>query len=143
MFWRILVIVLLVAIAVGIVVQHAVMDSEVVTIAKARAAGIRKGAITLKGKVTYANNNAFMLNDGTGTVELSTCPIWYKRIDLHEGDEVLVIGEPMRNPSFEMKCDFVLSVYRMFKDGETILVRRRPGKPPWTSFQPPENQPSY
>ncbi|MDP2975927.1 MAG: hypothetical protein Q8N45_06890, partial [Anaerolineales bacterium] len=38
--------------------------------------------------VTYANNNAFMLNDGTGTVELSTCPIWYKRIDLHEGDEV-------------------------------------------------------
>lgn len=143
MFWRILVIVLLVAIAVGVVVQYTVTDSELVTIAEIRARGNPRGAIALKGTIIYANDNRFILDDGTGKVELSTCPAWYKRIDMHSGDQVMVIGEVMRNPSFAMRSEFVFSVYKVFKDGDVILVRQRPGKPPWSSYHLPENQPGY
>ena len=143
MFWRILVIFLLVAVAVGVVVQYTVTDSELVTIAEIRASGYPRGAIALKGTIIYANDNRFILDDGTGKVELSTCPVWYKRIYLQPGDEVTVIGEAMKNLSFTMKSDFVVSVYKIFKDGDVILVRRRPGKPPWGSYRLPESRPAY
>ena len=127
----------------GIAVQHTVTDSETVTAAQVKHAGIRPGAITLKGTITYANNNTFILNDGTGKVELSTCPLWWKRVDVHEGDKVMVVGEPMRNPSLTMRSDFTLSVYKIFKDGEEIVVRGRPGKPPWSSCRLPADRPGY
>lgn len=143
MFWRFLVIALVVAAAVGILVQHTVMNSEVVTAAQVKAGGVRPGAVTLRGTITYANCNTFILNDGTGMVDLSTCPLWWKRIDLHQGDKVTVVGEAMRNPSFAVRSDFALSVYKIFKDGEVIVVRGRPGKPPWSAQPLPGNQPSY
>lgn len=144
MFWRILVIALMVAAAAGLMVQHTVTDSELVTAAQVKASRFSQGAVSLKGTITYvSDDNTFILEDGTGKVELSTCPVWYKRIVLHQGDEVRVIGEVMRNPSLRTKSDFVLSVYKIFKDGDVIPVRRRPGKPPWSSHRLPESGNGY
>jgi len=133
-FARVLVVSLLVAVAVGVLVQRTMMESEVATVAQVVSGGVRPGAVVLEGTVTYANdNNTFILSDGTGSVELSTCPVWWMRIDLHLGDIVTVVGEPMRNPSLTTRSDLTLSVYKIFKDGDTIVVRGRPGKPPWSS----------
>ena len=144
MFWRVLVVMLLVAAAVGIVVQRTVTDSEIVTAAQVMARGIRPGAITLKGTITYANNNnSFIMSDGTGKVHLLTCPVWWKRIDLHLGDKVMVVGEAMRNQSLTVKSDFTLSVYKIFVHSDEIVVRGRPGKPPWSSLPLPKDQSGY
>ena len=131
MAWRIPLAVILVALLACLVVQRAVMERQIWTIADIRAADTSGGTVVVKGRIIDASDNRFILDDGTGRAELSTCPSWYKHIDLSEGDMATVVGEAMKNPSMTARCDIVLSVYKIFADGETILVRRRPGKPPW------------
>ncbi|HUV04223.1 MAG TPA: hypothetical protein VMX94_03870 [Armatimonadota bacterium] len=137
MLWKVFATVLLVAVAVGIFVEHAVTNIQIRTIASARSGTTRGGAVALRGTITFAQDNRFILEDGTGRVELSTCPLWYRRVPLREGDCVTAVGEVMSNPSLHTRCDFVLSVYKVFRGGEVIQVRRGPGKPPWMSYRPP------
>jgi len=136
--WKLLAVVLLIALAVGVVVEHAVTNVQIRTIADARSAATKGGTVALQGIITFARDNRFILEDGTGRVELCTCPLWYKRVPLHEGDRVTAVGEVMSNPSFSTRCDFVLSVYKVFRGGEVIQVRGGPGKPPWLSYRPSE-----
>lgn len=138
MVWKVLIVVLLVAIAVGIVVQHVVTETQTRTIAEVRSRRTTEGIVALQGTITFASANTFILDDGTGRVELSTCPIWFKRIDLQVGDHVIAIGEVMRNRSYATKSDFVLSTHKVLKGGAVIQVRGRPGKPPWASYRLPE-----
>lgn len=142
MFWKVLAAVLLVVIGAGVFVEHAVTNVQIRTIADVQSAATR-GTVALRGSIIFARDNRFILDDGTGKVELSTCPLWYKRVLLHEGDRVTVVGEVMSNPSFSSKCDFVLSVYKVFRGGEVIQVRRGPGKPPWMTYRPPEAAPVF
>lgn len=142
MAWKILITVLLVALTVGTVIQKTFTDTQVRTIAEAKSWQVREGSLALKGKIVYAVDNTFILDDGTGQVELSTCPLWHKRIHLYTGDEVMVTGEIMRNPSYTSNPDFVFSVFKIFKGREVIQVRRGPGKPPWKSRGIPTDSPS-
>lgn len=134
MLWRALAITTLLAIAVGVFVEHTLTSVQIRTIASARSADVTGGTIAIEGTVTYAKNNRFVVQDSTGRAELTTCPLWYKRINLHEGDKVVVIGEVLSSPPLARKCDFVMSTYRIFRDKDIIEVRRGPGKPPWAFY---------
>lgn len=141
MIWRILAAVLIVSAAVGVVVERAVTNTQIRTIADVRSSSKAEGGtVALRGVITFAEDNRFILDDTSGKVELSTCPVWYRRIELREGDRVTVIGQVMSNPSLSSRCDFVLSVYKVFRGGEVIQVRRRPGKPPWITYRAPEGK---
>lgn len=131
MLWRALAIVTLLTIAVGVFVEHTLTSVQIRTIASARSADVTGGTVAIEGTITYAKNNRFIVKDSTGAVELSTCPLWYKRVNLHEGDKVIVVGEVLSNPPRARKCDFVMSTYKIFRDNDIIEVRRGPGKPPW------------
>jgi hypothetical protein len=134
--WKIMVVVLLAAIAIGVVVERAVTSTQIKKVADIRSArDVEGGTVALKGVIVYAEENKFVLDDGTGRAELSTCPVWYKRLNLYEGDEIMAVGQVMSNPSLSMKCDFMLSVYKIYKGREMIQVRRGPGKPPWASYR--------
>lgn len=131
MFWKLFIVVFLVATAVAIVVEHAVTSSNVYTIANVRAADSEVGTVTIHGTVSYASDNTFAIQDGTGTAELVTCPTWYKRIYLFPGDEVTVIGEVLKSHSIPSKTNITISVYKILRNGKVLEVRDRPGKPPW------------
>ena len=136
--WKVLAVVLLVAVGVGLVVERAVTNIQVRTIADVRSSNTRGGTVVLQGTIVFADENRFVLDDGTGKVELSTCPVWYKRIDLYKGDRARVMGQVMGNPSFSTQSDFVVSVHKVFHGGRVIRVRTWPGKPPWTSYRAPD-----
>ena len=131
MFWRAIIILTLVALAVGIFVEHTLTDVQIRTIASARSADVQGGTVAIEGTIVYAKNNRFILQDDTGRAELTTCPLWYKRVNLHEGDKVIAVGEVLTNPPLSRNCDFVLSTYKVFRGREVIEIRRGPGKPPW------------
>jgi len=127
--------VFILAVSVGYLVQHAVMDDQIRTIRDIKSSDTVGGTVSVRGTISYALDNRFILTDGTGQVEISTCPLWYKRIDLHKGDKVTVTGQVMHNSSFFADCDFILSAYKIFNNGLVVEVRRRPGKPPWMSYR--------
>ena len=137
MAWRISIIILLITMAVAIIVEHVFTNTQIRTIKNVISSDTVGGTVAIKGEIVYAEENRFILNDGTGMAELATCPVWYKRVNLYEGDRVTVVGQVMNNPSMLTRCDFVLSVYKVFKGGEVIQVRSQPGKPPWTSYPAP------
>lgn len=132
-----MVVVVLLTIASGLYVQHAFTNTQIRTIKDVAASDTEGGTVVVRGKIIYAVENVFILDDGTGKAELSTCPTWYKRIQIREGDQVTVVGQVMVNPPMNTKVNFALSVYKIIHGGETIEVRRRPGKPPWTSYPAP------
>lgn len=134
MLWKILLALLLLTIGVGIFIQNAVTKTQIRTISDVRSSDTQGGTVSLEGKIIYARDNRFVLDDGTGKAELSTCPLWYKQINLQEGDGVIAVGQVMNNPSFTTKSDFVLSVYKIFRGADTFEVRVRPGKPPWITY---------
>jgi len=135
--WKIVVGVVLIATATGLYVGFAMSNTQIRTIHDVRTSNTAGGTVVIHGKVTYASDNLFVIDDGTGRAELSTCPSWYKRISLFTGDDVMVIGEVMVNPPVNTQTDFTLSAYKIIQHGRTIEVRGRPGKPPWTSCPAP------
>lgn len=137
MLWKVLVVVLVLAAATGLYVEHALTSTQIRTISDVLASDTEGGTVVVKGTIVYASDNVFILDDGTGKVELSTCPTWYKRIPLLEGDKVTVIGQVMVNPPMNTKTDIALSVYKILRGSETIEVRGRPGKPPWAAYPAP------
>ena len=132
---KILSLVLVLAASVGYIVQHAVLNDQIRTIRDIKNSDTMGGTVAVRGTISYALDNRFILTDGTGRIEVSTCPIWYKRIDLHKGDAVTITGQVMHNSSFFSGCDFILSAYKIFNNGMVVEVRRRPGKPPWMSYR--------
>ncbi|MDH7482460.1 MAG: hypothetical protein QHH26_10895 [Armatimonadota bacterium] len=129
--WRIPLAILMIAFLAGFFTQRAVMDTQVRTIADVKAGNTCGGTAVIKGKIIYASDNHFILQDSTGKAELATCPTWYKQIPLIKGEEAIVVGEVLKNPSLLGNCEIILSVYKIFTDHGTIVVRGRPGKPPW------------
>jgi hypothetical protein len=135
--WKVILVAIVLAVGTGFYVDHAMTDTQIRTIRDVHHSNTEGGTVIIAGRVTYASDNVFIIADDTGKAELSTCPMWYKRIMLHEGDEVTVIGQVMINPPLNTKADFALSVYKIIQDGGTIEVRGRPGKPPWASYPAP------
>ena len=126
-----LVAVALVAVLVGVFVERSLTAGSVRTIAEARSLAREEGTIVLQGDVVYAEQNHFVIRDETGTAELVTCPTWYKRICLREGEQVRVVGQLMASPITSAKASVVVKVYRIHRGREVIVVQGSPGKPPW------------
>lgn len=131
---KLLVAVALLAVAAAVLVERIMTGIQIRTVADVRSSDTRGGTVAVRGRIVYASRNRFILDDGSGRVELSTCPQWYRQIHLHEGDTVVAVGQVMNNPSLTGQSDFALSVYKLFHRGSVIEVRKRPGKPPWVSF---------
>lgn len=134
MLWRALALITLLAIAVGVFVEHTLTSVQIRTIASACSADVTGGTIAIEGTVTYAKNNRFVVQDSTGRAELSTCPLWYKRVNVHEGDKVIAVGEVLNSPPLARNCNFVMATYKIFRGGDVIEVRKGPGKPPWAFY---------
>lgn len=135
MVTKILLVAFLVSISVGVVVCRSVTSTQVHTVAEVLTWD-RGGTVALDGIITYADENHFVMDDGSGKVELSTCPVWYKRIRVYEKDHIMVIGQISNNPSYFKNCNIMLNVYKIIKNGDTINIREHPGIPPWVSKSP-------
>ena len=131
MAWRLMIAVLVLATAIGVVVERAVTDIQIRPISSLGKGDLHEGTVAIKGRILYAHDNRFVVADPTGKAELTTCPVWYRRIGLHVGDKVTVIGEILTAPPIMHDCDVTLSALKVFRGDETIVVRGRPGKPPW------------
>ncbi|MHB1000201.1 MAG: hypothetical protein ACYC27_13235 [Armatimonadota bacterium] len=132
MVTKILIVAFLVAVAVGVVVSRSVTSTQVHSINEVKS-WERGGMVALNGKVTFSKNNHFVIDDGTGKAELSTCPSWYKKINLYENDHITVTGQVSKNVPSYKECSFILSVFKIYKDGEVIEIRDRPGRPSWVN----------
>jgi len=139
--WKILAAVFLVSIAVGVVVERAVTGIQTRTIADVHTCATDGGTVAVVGTIVYADSNRFILSDETGKAELSTCPLWYKVVHLYKGEKVTVVGEVMNTPTMNQDCDLLLCVYKVFTDDGVIVIRGRPGKPPWFD-SPAPSQPT-
>ncbi len=142
MIWKATTVGVIVTLAVAVLVQSTVTKTQIYRISDVKITDSLGGTVAVQGKITYAYNNVFMLQDGTGKIEVDTCPTWYKRVELFPGDHVVVVGQVANNPSIDSKINFVLNAFKIMKGKETIVVRGRPGKPPWMYYRAPEAAPS-
>lgn len=133
MLWKTLICVIAVVAGIAVFVHHAMTKTQVSAVADVRAIGNPGGAVALQGKVTYAEDNTFVLDDDTGKVEVTTCPVWYKRVGICVGERVMVVGRVLTGIAPSTRSDFVIGAYRIFRRYEVIEIRAKPGKPPWGS----------
>lgn len=131
--WKLLVVVALVTTSVAVAVVNAVTGTDIHTIAQVSSTPNQGGTVCIEGTITCANENRFELEDRTGSAALVTCPIWYKHISLYPGDVVTVIGQVMRSHPSSSNSEISISVYRILRNDEMIIVRDKPGRPPWAS----------
>lgn len=133
MFTKIFPAIVLLAIAIGVLAELTFTRTKVYTI----AAGPKESEtnmITIRGKVTPIGANSFILRDPTGSAQLQTCPLWYKEINLTPGEEVTVTGEVLKEDTPAKGALYTLAVYKIERNHlPDIVLRTRPGKPPWTS----------
>ena len=140
MVWRILVCVLVIAAGTGMLVHHAMTATHVRTISQLNS-GYPEGVVAIRGRVASTEDNSFMLEDGTGIADVSTCPTWYKQINLCCGEQVTVTGRIIPNAFPSRNSRFVMCAYRIDRAYEVIRIRGKPGKPPWASQRAPEEIP--
>ena len=140
--WKAGIVFSLVVLAVAVLVQSTVTKTQIYRISDVKGANRLGGTVAVEGKITYASDNVFILEDGTGKAEIATCPTWYQRVNLYDGDQVMIVGQVSDNPSLKIKTDFVLNAYKVFKGGQVIVVRGRPGKPPWINYRGPDESPA-
>jgi uncharacterized protein YdeI (BOF family) len=86
--------------------------------------------MTLNGNVErYIDENEFMLNNGTGSIEVDTGPPWYQTISVPVGTNVTITGQIdiMSNGAAD------LDACRIVTPSETIEIRdcSFEGSPPW------------
>ncbi|MGF1568670.1 MAG: DNA-binding protein [Nodosilinea sp.] len=79
--------------------------------------------ITIAGTVGSVVGNDFTLRDDTGEVVVDAGPRWYQEITVTPGEQLTVVGE-YDNGEFD--------AYRITRaNGEVIVIRSGPGRPPW------------
>ncbi|MBI2842970.1 MAG: hypothetical protein HYX78_06175 [Armatimonadetes bacterium] len=129
------------AISIGVLAELALTRSKIYTIAEALTES-ETAVVTVKGKVRPVGPNVYLLSDGTGRVELQTCPAWYRRIEMRESETVSVTGEILRPYNLPDGVLYVLAVYTIEReDRPEIVLRTKPGKPPWaTSVYIPDSK---
>jgi uncharacterized protein YdeI (BOF family) len=117
----------------GMLVQQAFTGTEIERVASAKKTGVSR-LITLQGRISnfVPSDNVFILTDVTGTAELSTCPTWYRKINIHDGEQVTVTGHILTSKPEAPKALYVVAVHYIERpDGSRIALRESIGKPPW------------
>ncbi|MDO8683998.1 MAG: hypothetical protein Q7N50_11010 [Armatimonadota bacterium] len=137
MYIRGIIAMLVAAVATGIWVERSFTKSSVVTISQA-ANGMETRVIALAGRVYPLGDNRFLLVDGTGKVEIETCPTWYKEIFLKPGERITLTGERLAGQPTAEGAVFVISALNI-DGGESgnITIREHLGKPPWALSKKP------
>ncbi|MEG3954639.1 DNA-binding protein [Microcoleus sp. herbarium2] len=85
-----------------------------------------KTGITISGKVVgfgEADENEWILNDGSGQVRVDAGPRRWRNINLSEGETITVVGE-MDDGEFDA---FSITL----SNGSIINIRSPQGPPPW------------
>ncbi|OIP72791.1 MAG: DNA-binding protein [Oscillatoriales cyanobacterium CG2_30_40_61] len=83
----------------------------------------RERTVTISGTVQSVVGNQFTLNDDTGEVIVDAGPRWYHTINVSPGEKLTVTGE-YDDDNFD-----AFQITRA--NGETIIIRNSPGRPPW------------
>ena len=132
MLWRILICVFALCVGIAFWVHHALTRTQISTVADIRTREDTGVSVALQGRVVCVEDSRFVLDDGTGRAEIATCPAWYKPINICVGERVIVMGRVLKTIRLgRTRSEFVVSAYRILRDGEVIEVRGKPGKPPW------------
>jgi uncharacterized protein YdeI (BOF family) len=140
--WKSGTVFVLLVLAVAVLVQSTVTKTQIHKISEVKAEHCLGGTVAVEGTITYASENVFILEDGTGQVEVQTCPTWYKRVNLYTRDRVMIVGQVANTPSLRTRTDFVLNAYKVFRGSQVIVVRGRPGKPPWINYRGADETPA-
>jgi hypothetical protein len=83
----------------------------------------RHQGITITGTVQSIVGNEFLLRDNSGEIIVDAGPRWYHQINLSPGERVTVVGE---------YDDYDFDAFRITREnGEVIVIRNGPGRPPW------------
>jgi uncharacterized protein YdeI (BOF family) len=136
MFMKVFPVVLALAVAIGVMAELAFTKNRVYTIASAPKDS-ETTLVTLRGKVTPTGTNNYIITDETGSALLETCPIWYRHILLEPDEEVTVTGEVVKNERPRKGTLYSFTVFTLMRSGKPdIVLRTRPGKPPWASRNP-------
>lgn len=135
MFAKFTLVLLVGMLLVGFMVERAVQRTEIRPISEVKASDTLGGTVAIRGTVSLLVGNTYQLRDRSGVAELITCPTWYRRIDLREGDRITVVGQVIRDAETSRRSDIVLSVYKIISGDEVITIRERPGRPRWISTQ--------
>ncbi|MEN6373063.1 MAG: hypothetical protein ABFD64_13750 [Armatimonadota bacterium] len=121
------------AIAIGLLTELAFTKTKVYTI-KSASTDADSNIVSIQGAVRKVGHNRYVLIDSTGHAELQTCPLWYRTIELKMDENVTVTGDILENSRARKGSLYVLDVYRIVRNGKPeIVLRSRPGKPPWAS----------
>lgn len=126
-------ILLALAIAVGVLAELAFTRSKILTVARAPE-DADTTIVTIGGQVKSLSDNEYILRDNTGSAELQTCPLWFRRVELDPDERVVVTGEIVRGNTPPKGTLYSLAVFKIVREGKPeIVIRTAPGKPPWVS----------
>jgi len=131
------------AIAIGIFAELAFTRSRIYTVESALTKA-DSNIVSLKGTVRKVGHNHYVLIDKTGHAELQTCPLWYRHIELKMDEPVVVTGEILKTSTPRPGSLFTMATYKIVRKGKPeIVLRTKPGKPPWASskYAPPKPRP--
>ncbi len=88
----------------------------------------RQAGTTISGTVQSVVGNEFILSDGTGEIIVDAGPRWYHSINVQPGERLTVVGE---------YDDDDFDAFRIIRaNGETLIIREGPGRPPWAGGRP-------
>jgi hypothetical protein len=83
----------------------------------------RNPGVSISGVIRSVVGNEFILDDGTGQIIVDAGPLWYRQLNLREGEEVTVVGE---------YDDYDFDAFSItYANGEVIQIREGGGPPPW------------
>jgi len=89
-------------------------------------------AFTVSGRIYNIGANIFLLKDSTGAAEVETCPLWYRRISLRDGERVNITGEILQVRPESAEARYRIAAYRIERQGRPgIVLRTAVGRPPW------------
>ena len=133
----------LLVVGLGIVaVELAFTNPHIHTIANANKIS-SFAVITVAGNIYNKGENRFLLKDASGAAELETCPVWFKKIEVRDGEHVVVSGEFSTKPSNIAGAKYYIVVHSIQRQGKPgIVLRKTVGKAPWANSDsiPGKNQ---
>ena len=124
----------LLVVALGVVaVELAFTNPHILTIADANKKS-SVAVVTVAGNIYNNGENRFLLRDASGAAELETCPVWFRKIEMCDGEHVVATGEISNLPTHIDGAEYRIVVHSIHRQGKPdILLRTTVGKAPWAN----------
>lgn len=92
--------------------------------------------VTVSGNIYTKSENKFLLKDASGAAEIETCPPWFRKVILRDGEHVQITGEVLQTPARIPGAKYRIAAHRIGRKGEPdIVLRKTVGKPQWTNSE--------